>query len=315
MLDWLRQRQNWIQRSLAPSEPAPLRPQELVPDQVAEILSPDFPGERLLVCLNPRLQAERARQREDLLQATERLLEQIAARVRQKRRPLRGRDAINRQVDSEADRRKMAKHFVIEVEDDALRWSRKQEQIEAEARLDGIYIVRTSLKAEELGVDETVAAYKSLAQVERAFRSLQTTQLQVRPLYVHSEEHVRGHVFLCMLAYYVEWHLRRKLAPLLFEDAEREAAAARRQTPVEPAQVAEAAEAKAAGKRTPEGLPVQSLRSLLAHLGTLSLNRVALTRDNPHEFELLTEQTPLQEKAFALLGVEPEKIVSSKLTG
>ena len=235
---------------------APLRPGELQDDQVAEILSPDFPGERLLVCLNPRLRAERARKREDLLQATERILEEIARQVRRKRKPLRGREAINRRVGREADRRKMAKHFTIEVEEADLRWSRREESIAEEARLDGIYIVRTSLSAEELGADEAVAAYKSLARVERAFRSLKTTQLQVRPMYVYSEEHVRGHVFLCMLAYYVEWHLRQKLAPLLFEDAEREAAQARRETPVEPAKVSEAAEAKAASKRTAEGLPV-----------------------------------------------------------
>ena len=294
---------------------APLRPGELQDDQVAEILSPDFPGERLLVCLNPRLRAERARKREDLLQATERILEEIARQVRRKRKPLRGREAINRRVGREADRRKMAKHFTIEVEEADLSWSRREESIAEEARLDGIYIVRTSLSAEELGADEAVAAYKSLARVERAFRSLKTTQLQVRPMYVYSEEHVRGHVFLCMLAYYVEWHLRQKLAPLLFEDAEREAAQARRETPVEPAKVSEAAEAKAASKRTPEGLPVQSLRTLLEHLGTLALNRVTLTPDDPHEFEMLTKPTPLQQRAFSLLELEPEKLVSSRLTG
>ncbi len=193
---------------------------------MAEILSPDCPGERLLACLNPRLRAERARKREDLLQATEALLEKIAAPVRRGRKPLRGRDAINRRVGREANRKKVEKHFEIVVTDEELRWSRKQERIAAEARLDGIYVVRTSLAQDALGADAAVAAYKSLARVERAFRSLKTTQLHLRPVYVYSAEHVRGHVFLCMLAYYVEWHLRRKLAPLLFEDAEREAAAA-----------------------------------------------------------------------------------------
>ena len=294
---------------------APLRPGELVPDQVAEILSPDFPGERLLVCLNPRLRAERARKREELLQATERILEKIAALVQQGRKPLRGRDAINRRVGREANRKKMEKHFAIEVSEDALSWARKQERIEAEARLDGIYIVRTSLPADALGAEAAVAAYKSLARVERAFRSLKTTQLQVRPLYVYAEEHVRGHVFLCMLAYYVEWHLRRKLAPLLFEDAERDAAATRRDSPVEPARVSRAAEAKADTKRTPDGLPVQSLRTLLEHLGSLTLNQVTLPQDDQHEFQLLARPTPLQAKAFALLGVDPDKVVSSKMAG
>ncbi len=294
---------------------APLRPDELVPDQVAEILSPDFPGERLLVCLNPRLRAERARKREDLLQATEAILETVAAQLRRGRKPLRGRDAINRRVGREANRKKVEKHFEIVVGEDELRWSRKQQRIEAEARLDGIYVVRTSLPAEALGADAAVAAYKSLARVERAFRSLKTTQLHLRPVYVYSEEHLRGHVFLCLLAYYVEWHLWRKLAPLLFEDAEREAAAGRRESAVEPAQVSRAAEAKADTKRTPDGLPVQSLPTLLDHLGSLTLNQVTLPQDHQHAFQLLSKPTPLQAQAFALLEVDPDKIVSSKMAG
>ena len=294
---------------------APLRPDELLPDQVAEIRSPDFPSERLLVCLNPRLRQERARKREALLQATERILEDIAAQVRRGRKPLRGCEAINRRVGREANRKKVEKHFAIEVSDSALRWSRKQDKIAAEARLDGIYVVRTSLPAERLEADAAVAAYKSLARVERAFRSLKTSQLEVRPVYVYAEEHVRGHVFLCMLAYYVEWHLRRKLAPLLFEDADRAAAAAQRESPVEPARVSPAAEAKADTKRTPEGLPVQSLRTLLKHLESLTLNQVTLPGDDRNAFPLLAKPTPLQAKAFALLDVDPEQVVSSKMTG
>ena len=296
-----------------PESGPPLRPDELEPDQVGEIVSPDFPGERLLVCLNPRLRDERARKREDLLQATEQILEGIAARVRRKKSPLRGVDKISRQVGREANRRKVEKHFEIEVQEDALRWSRREEKIAAEARLDGIYIVRTSLPAEKLGADDAVRAYKSLAGVERAFRALKTTRIRVRPLHVYTEEHVRGHVFLCMLAYYVEWHLRRKLAPLLFEDSCREEAEARRGSPVEPAKVSAAAEAKASTKRTPEGLPVQSLETLLKHMGTLTLNRVALKKDDPFEFDLVARKTLLQEKAFSLLEVEPERIVPSRL--
>ena len=228
---------------------------------------------------------------------------------------MRGRDAINRRVGREANRKKVEKHFEIVVTDAELRWSRKQERIAAEARLDGIYVVRTSLAKDALGADAAVAAYKSLARVERAFRSLKTTQLHLRPVYVYSAEHVRGHVFLCMLAYYVEWHLRRKLAPLLFEDAEREAAAARRQSPVEPATVSRAAEAKADTKRTPDGLPVQSLQTLLDHLGSLTLNQVTLPQDDQHQFQLLSRPTPLQAKAFALLEVDPDKFVSSTMAG
>ena len=296
--------------------PAPLRPGELVPDQVAAIRSPDFPGERLLVCLNPRLRAERARKREELLQATERILERIAEMVRHGRGPAKGgKEAIDRRVGREADRKLVEKHFTIKVSDEELRWSRQQAGIEAEAQLDGIYVVRTSLAAEDLGAEQAVAAYKGLARVERAFRSLQTTQLQVRPVYVYAEEHVRGHVFLCMLAYYVEWHLRRRLAPLLFEDAEREQAALQRTAPVKQAAVSPAAQAKADSKRTAEGLPAQSLSTLLQHLGTLTLNEVTLPGDDRQAFELLAQPTALQGKAFKLLEVDPGKFVSSRRAG
>ena len=292
---------------------APLQPSALVPDQVAEIRSPEFPDERLLVCLNPRLQQERARKREELLQSTEQFLEQVAVKVRRGHKPWQGAAAINRRLGRELNRHKMEKHFEIELEGRQLSWSRKAAQIAAEARLDGIYVVRTSLSEETLGADAAVAAYKSLARVERAFRSLKTTQLEVRPLYVYSAEHVRGHVFLCMLAYYLEWHLRRKLAPLLFEDSERAAAEAQRNSPVQPAQVSPAAKAKAASKRTPTGLPVQSLRTLLEHLGAQALNYVTLAEDDQHEFPLVAQPTALQAEAFALLGVDPDKIVSSKM--
>ena len=205
----------------------PLRPGELREDQVAEIHSPAFPDERLLVCLNPRLRDERARKREQLLQATEEILHHIAGMVERGTGPAQGgKDAINRRVGREANCKLVEKHFTIKVTDTQLTWSRKPDSISQEALLDGIYVVRTSLTAEQMEANAAVAAYKSLSRIERAFRSIKTTQLRGRPVYVYGEEHVRGHVFLCMLAYYVEWHLRRKLAPLLFEDAEREAAAA-----------------------------------------------------------------------------------------
>ncbi|MDE0104176.1 MAG: IS1634 family transposase [Bryobacterales bacterium] len=292
---------------------APLRPGELVPDQVAEIHSPDFPGERLLVCLNPRLKAERARKRESLLRATEEILERIADMVRRRSSPVlrKGKDAINRRVGREANRKLVEKHFTIEVSDDELRWSRKQGSIEAEGLLDGIYVVRTSMGQDKLAAGEAVAAHKRLARIERAFRNMKTDRLQLRPVYVYDEEHVRGHVFVCMLAYYVEWHLRRKLAPLLFEDADREAGEARRKTPVEPAKSSLDAQAKAAGKQTPEGLPVQSLETLLEHLKALTLNEVTLPGGEGSAFLLVSQASPLQAKALDLLGVDPDKIVSS----
>ena len=293
---------------------APLRPGELVPDQVAEIRSPDFPGERLLVCLNPRLRAERAREREELLQATERILEGIAAQVRRGREPLRGRDAINRRLDCELNRKKVGKHFEIAVGDRELRWSRKPERIAAEAQLDGIYVVRTSLDQEAIGAEAAVEAYKSLAGVERAFRTSKE-HLRIRPIHVYSEQHVRGHVFLCMLAYYVEWHMRRRLAPLLFQDDDPAAARARRDMPVEPAEVSERAKRKADTKTTPEGLPVHSFPTLLGDLANLVLNRVRLPTQEMTATTIATEPTRLQRRAFELLGVDPPQTVSITVTG
>ncbi len=292
-------------------QPAALRPGELVPDQVAEIDSPEFPGERLLVCLNPRLRAGRARKREDLLQATEAALERIRRAVRAKR--LRGRAAINRRVGRDVARQKVAKHFEIAVGKQSLTWSRNEAGIAAEAQLDGIYIIRTSLDEQQLGAEQTVEAYKSLARVERAFRSLKTSQLQLRPVYVYSEDHVRGHVLLCLLAYYLEWHLRQRLAPLLFEEQDREAARQRRNSPVEPAQVSESTQAKAASKQTADGLPVHSLTTLLADLATLTLNEVALPEAPEHSFPLQTRATPVQQQAFDLLEVDPTRFVASNV--
>ena len=162
---------------------------------------------------------------------------------------------------------------------------------------------------------EAVEAYKSLAHVKRAFRSLKTAQLAVRPIFVYSKDHVRGHILLCMLAYYVEWHLWRRLAPLLFEEEDRAGARALRQSPVEKAQVSASTKAKAASKQTPEGLPVHSFQTLLADLGTLTLNEVTLPDAPQHPFPMVAKPTPLQAKAFDLLGVDPGKFVASKLAG
>ncbi len=203
---------------------ADLQPADsLVPDAVAEITSPDFPGERLLLCLNPRLRTERRRKREDLLQATERILEGIATAVRDGR--LAGEAAIGCRIGEQANRYKVRKHFALHVTEDSFAWERQQDSIEAEARLDGLYAIRTSLP--DLAAEAAVEAYKSLSGVERAFRTSKD-HLRVRPIHVYSENHVRGHVFLCMFAYYVEWHMRRRLAPLLFQDDDLVAVRARR---------------------------------------------------------------------------------------
>ena len=288
--------------------PAPLKPDQLLPDAVAEIASPDFPGERLLVCLNPRLREERARKREDLLLATEAILEEIARVVRQPHSKLRGRDQINRRVGREANRRKVQKHFQISVSDNNLTWSRDEDKIAAEAQLDGIYIIRTSLPAEAISAHDAVYAYKSLAQVERAFRNCKVTRLEVRPVYVYSAEHVRAHVFLCALACHVEWHLRQRLAPILFEDHDRAGARAKRTSPVQKAKVSDSAKQKADTKITPDGLPVNSMRTLLDHLGSLTLNQIALAGNPEQTFNVATEPTPLQQRAFQLLELDPKRM-------
>ncbi len=281
-----------------------LLPDQLVPDAVAEISSPDFPDERLLVCLNPRLRQERRRQREDLLQATIRPLEQVALEVREGR--LSGAARIGRRLGREANRYKVAKLFEFEVTDNTFRWQRNQRRIADEAHLDGISIVRTSLP--DLPATAAVEAYKSLAVVERAFRSTQS-HLRLRPVSVYTTEHVRGHVFLCMLSYYLEWHLRRRLAPLLFEDHDRDAARSRRSTPVAPAQTSPSADRKAATKQTAEGLPVPSFRTLLEDLSSVVLNTVRLPGPAAAQVPIVTQPTPLQHRAFSLLEVNPNQIV------
>ena len=221
----------------------------MIEDRVAELSSPDFPDERLLVCLNPRLRQSRRRKRHELLDLTEARLEAIAAAVHRPRRPLRSVAAISRRVERELHRLRMQKHFQLTITEGTLTWSRDLASIAEEAQLDGIYVVRTSLR--DMGADQAVEACQSLAKVEWAFRCLKTSRPAIRPVHVHCENHVRGHVFLCMLAYYVEWHLRRRLAPLLFEDDDRQTAKARRQTAVEEAHVSQQAQRKAATRRTP----------------------------------------------------------------
>ena len=292
-----------------PPQPA-LAPETPVPDAVAEIHSPDFPGERLMVCLNPRLREERRRKREELLAATEETLERIAASVRAG--TLSGKAEIGRRVGREANRRKVEKHFEITIGDSSMSWARRQEKIAAEARFDGIYVVRTSLG--EIEPEAAVSAYKSLSMVERAFRIVKSG-LRVRPVCVYTEDHVRGHVFLCLLACYVEWHMRRRLAPLLFEDDDRPAAEARRNTPVEKARVSPGAKRKADTKRTPDGLPVHSFETLLDDLSSVVLNIVRMPEHPESRLTLVTQPTPLQARAFQLLEVKPTRLVPIRMTG
>jgi Transposase DDE domain len=270
---------------------------------LAEIESPDYPGERLIVCRNPALGAERTRKRNELLEATERELEHIQARVRRARQPLRGADKIGQAVGAVLGRRKVAKHFQIAITDDDLRFARDTASIAAEAALDGIYVLRTNVPAAHLSAADTVRAYKSLAGVERAFRSLKTVDLELRPVFHWTAPRVRAHVLLCMLAYYLEWHMRQALAPMLFDDHDRPAGEALRASPVAKAQPSPAAKRKAKTKRTDDGLPVHSFRSLLADLATLTRNSVRFGR--AATFPVLATPTQIQRRALDLLGLEP----------
>jgi len=270
---------------------------------LAEITSPDYPGERLIVCRNPALAAERARKRGELLDASERALLAIQARVRRKRQPLKGAAAIGEVVGARLDRKKMAKHFTRTITDTDFTFVRNDAAIAAEARLDGIYVLRTSVPQAEFAAETTVRSYKALATVERAFRSCKTVDLEVRPVYHWNEQRVRAHVFLCLLAYHLEWHMRQVLTPVLFDDHDRAAAETQRSSPVSKARVSPAAQRKAARKRTDDGQPVHSFRTLLADLATLTRNTVRFGENL--SATVLATPTPFQQHVFDLLGVSP----------
>jgi len=248
---------------------------------MASIPSPDFPGERLVVCRNADLAAERSRKREALLAATETELARIKARVERKRDPLRGTAEIALAVGAVLNTYKMKKHFDLNITDDGFSFARMTAEIAAEAATDGLYVVRTSLAEATLGDADTVRSYKSLARVERAFRCIKTVDLNVRPIYHWLEDRVRAHVLLCMLAYYLEWHMRQSLAPMLFDDTDKAAAEALRNSVVAPAQRSKTAVKKQTTGMAPDGLPVHSFRTLLADLATMARNTI-ITAINPN---------------------------------
>jgi hypothetical protein len=270
---------------------------------MAAITSPDFPDERLIVCRNPDLAAQRTRKRHELLAATERDLARIQAAVTRKRNPLRGTDQIALAVGAVIEQHKMRKHFDLAITDHSFAFARKTAEIAAEAATDGIYIVRTSLTAGVLDDAATVRSYKSLSQVERAFRCIKTVDLHVRPIYHWLADRVRAHVFLCMLAYYLEWHMRQKLAPMLFDDTDKEAAEATRASVVAPAQRSEAAIRKQTTGLTPDGLPVHSFRTLLADLATLTRNTIITAIAPALPLTVLARPTAVQRRACELLEV------------
>ena len=272
---------------------------------MAEITSPELPGERLIVCKNPLLAEQRRRKRDELLAATEKDLARIQARVQRARNPLRGAAAIGQALGAVFGQRKMAKHFTTTITDASFGFVRNEAAVAAEAALDGIYVVRTNLPAAQSDAVDTVRAYKSLAGVEQAFRSMKSVDLELRPVFHWIAPRVRAHVLLCMLAYYLEWHMRQRLAPILFDEHDPRGRDAQRNSPVAKAKPSPAARAKAISKRTnpAEGksLPVHSFRTLLGDLATLTRNAVRLGRDRIDV--VLAEPTEVQRRAFDLLGV------------
>jgi transposase len=267
---------------------------------MVEFEDPQYPGERLIACRNPLLAEERSRKRNELLNAAEAGLKQIVARTKREKRPLRGKDMIALAVGKALGRYKMGKHFHRQISEDGFTFERNQDNIDREAALDGIYVIRTNVPAAQLAAAETVKAYKGLSGVERAFRTLKGVDLKIRPIHHRLENRVRAHVLLCMLAYYVEWHMRDRLAPLLFEDAQPAAGQAMRKSVVAPAQRSPQAEDKARRKKTDNGLPVHSFQTMLKDLQTVARNSIRMQSTS---FEIITTPTPFQQQVLSLLGV------------
>jgi transposase len=271
---------------------------------LAEITSEDYPGERLMVCYNPLLAEDRKRTREELLAATQVRLEKIVAQVARRTNKPMTADKIGVKVGKIIDRHKMAKHFTCTIQDNLLRYERNEASIQSEAQLDGIYIIRTSESALTLSAEDTVRTYKSLGQVEQAFRCMKSIDLRVRPIRHHTPDHVCAHIFLCMLAYYVEWHMRKALSPVLFQDDELDEARWTRD-PVAKAESSESARAKKANRETPDGWPVHSLHTLMANLATRCKNTCRTGEGkNTLRFDQITEATTFQRHVFELLEIK-----------
>jgi transposase len=275
-------------------------------ENVAEISSPDFPGERLVVCMNPYLRDERGRKRDELLESAKEKLVHIEAAVRREKRPLRGKDVIGMKVGALFDRNPMKKHFELGIGESAFSWAVKIGSVEEERRLDGLYVIRTNVDESQLGRDDAVRTYKRLSKVERAFRYMKLGDLEIRPVYHWRSDRVRAHVFLCMLAYHIEWHMRKALSSILFEEHDGDGKKAAQGDPVAPAQGSAAKKRKVARKRTDDDLPVHSFQSLLKDLATLTLNMVTTAMGGT--FTMLSGPTKLQAKAFDLLELSAKEL-------
>ena len=271
---------------------------------MAEILHPDYPGERLIACRNPLMADRRAHKRQELLVATERELDKIVQATNRTKQPLRGKDAIGLRVGKIIGKYKMGKHFDLAISEEGFSYQRNEDKITQEAALDGIYVIRTSVPAEIMDAKTTVETYKKLSDVERAFRSYKTVDLKVRPIYHRLPDRVRAHVFLCMLAYYVEWHMRQKLAPMLFDDDDVETAQELRESVVAPAERSPRALEKARTKHADEGQPVHSFQTLLKDLATIAKQSILPKLTGAVPFRKITIPTSLQQKALDLLRVQ-----------
>ena len=270
---------------------------------LAEISSDDYPGERLIACRNPMLAADRAKTREELLQATEKELSKIVAATTRQKKRLTGASNIALKVGNVVNRYKVAKHFTLDIQENSFSYQRNTQSINSEAALDGLYVIRTSVESAVLSPTETVRAYKSLSQVEQAFRSFKTVDLKVRPIYHRLSDRVKAHVFLCMLAYYVEWQMRSLLAPMLFDEEDWELAHQQQKSVVKAAK-SDQTLAKARTKRTANNLPVHSFQTLLADLGTIAHNEIVGSIEGASwVFDKITQPTIVQQKALDLLGV------------
>ncbi len=295
-IDWITALKSASIRALV--EDKTLQPDLFDETNLCEITHPDYPGERLVACRNPELAKLRRHKREDLLSATEEALRTIQTRVEAGR--LKGQDKIGVAVGRVINRYKMAKHMSVTITDTSLAFARKEDAIIAEAALDGIYIIRTSVTPERLDAPSCVRHYKSLSQVERAFRSLKTVDLKVRPIHHRLSDRVRAHIFLCMLAYYVEWHMREAWRELLFADEDQAAKATR--DPVAPAERSAGAKAKVARRHHEDGTPIHSFQTLLTDLATIVRNTCCTSsaHDAP-TFTVTTQSSPLQRRALDLI--------------
>ena len=269
---------------------------------LAELTSEHFPDERLVVCRNPLLAEERRRKREALLKLTEAKLKPICAATRRKSNPLRGEKEIGLRVGKVINQHKVAKHFDITITNDSLTFSRLQGRIDAEAALDGLYVVRSSVDKKQMDSERVVETYKSLSKVERSFRCLKTVDLSLRPIYHQNDDRIRSHVFICMLAYYVEWHMRERLRPILFAEDDPHAARASRKSAVVPAQRSTSAKRRDATRKTKDGWPVQSFHDILKNMATICRNRIRITSCDA-SYDKLTTPTPYQQHVLKLLQV------------